>query len=94
MSGEPNKDLVQRNEDGSLTKETVKRAMKALRKRIKLMRLDEETRLGHDAMTSGTKSTISGVRPPEQYPPEVWDELVERGRLRNLGRGLYEIVEV
>ncbi len=94
MSSEKAKNLVQRNEDGSLTKETIKRAMKALRKRIKLMRLDEESRLGYDAMSSGLKSTISGVRPPEQYPPEVWDELVERGRVRSISHGLYEIVEI
>lgn len=86
--------LVQRNEDGSLTKETIKRAMKAFRKRLKLMRLDDESRLGHNAMTAGRKSTISGVSPPEQYPKEVWEELVERGRLRKLPQGIYEIVEV
>ncbi len=94
MSNEAENKLVQRNEDGSLTKETIKRAMKALRKRIKLMRLDEESRLGHDAMSSGLKSTISGCRPPEQYPPEVWEELAERGRLRKLEAGIYEIVEL
>ena len=94
MSEETENKLVQRNEDGSLTKETIKRAMKAIRKRIKLMRLDEESRLGHDAMSSGLKSTITGVRPPEQYPPEVWEELAERGRLRKIEPGLYEIVEM
>ena len=87
-------DLVQRNEDGSLTKETIKRAMKAFRKRLKLMRLDDESRLGHDPLSKGIKSTIFAVKPPERYPPEVWDELVERGRLRRVERELYEIVEV
>ncbi len=94
MSDETENKLVQRNEDGSLTKETIKRAMKAIRKRIKIKRLDEESRLGHDAMSSGLKSTITGVRPPEQYPPEVWEELAVRGRLRKLGEGLFEIVEM
>ena len=65
--------LVDRNEDGSLTKETIKRAMKAFRKRLKLMRLDDESRLGHDPLSKGVKSTIIGIRPPEQYPPDVWD---------------------
>ena len=85
-------DLVQRNEDGSLTKETIKRAMKAFRKRLKLTRLDDESRVGHDAMSKGVKSTISGVKPPHRYPPEVWEELVERGRLLRVGPGVYEIV--
>ena len=86
--------LVERNPDGSLTKETVKRAMKAFRKRLKLTRLDDESRLGHDAMTKGERSTITGVRPPEKFPPEVWQELAEMGRLRPIGHGLYEIVEL
>ena len=71
----------------------LKRAMKAFRKRLKLMRLDEESRLGHDAMSQGIKSTIFGVKPPTQYPPEVWDELVERGRMRRMENGVYEAVE-
>ena len=86
--------LVDRNEDGSLTKETIKRAMKAFRKRLKLMRLDEESRLGHDPLSQGVKSTIFGIHPPEQYPPEVWAELVERGRLQCDQHGVYEIVEL
>ena len=89
----PRDDLVQRNEDGSLTKETIKRAMKAFRKRLKLMRLDDESRLGHDPMSKGVKSTIFGIAPPGRYPPEVWEELVDRGRLRRVGQDIYEIVE-
>jgi len=90
----PRADLVERNEDGSLTKETIKRAMKAFRKRLKLTRLDEESRLGHDAMTKGVKSTIFAIKPPNRYPPEVWDELADRGRLRRVEQGeLYEIID-
>jgi len=88
------KQLVERNEDGSFTKETLKRAMKAYRKRLKLARLDEESRLGHDATSKGEHSKIVAVRPPEQYPKEVWDQLVVLGRLRDIGHGLLEIVEV
>jgi len=90
----PRTDLVQYNEDGSPTKETIKRAMKAFRKRIKLMRLDEESRLGHDPMSKGERSTICGIAPPEQYGKELWDKLVELGRLRRDNHGLYEIVEM
>ena len=38
MNNPPRADLVQRNPDGSFTKETLQRAMKALRKRLKLAR--------------------------------------------------------
>jgi len=86
--------LVERDEDGKLTKETIKRAMKAYRKRLKLTRLDEESRLGHDAMTKGERSTVVGIKPPEQYPIEVWQELATMGRLKDIGHGLFEIVEL
>ena len=89
----PERKLVERNPDGSLTKETLKRAMKAFRKRLKLARLDEESRLGHDPTSKGEKSSISAIVPPEQYPKEVWDHLVEVERLQSIGHGLYEIVE-
>jgi hypothetical protein len=91
--GSPPPNLVERNPDGTFTKETFKRAMKAIKKRLKVTRLDDESRLGGDAMTKGSRSGIWAVRPPEQYPPEVWQALVEKGRLRDAGHGLYEIVE-
>ena len=90
----PRVDLVQYNEDGSPTKETIKRAMKAFRKRLKLMRLDEESQLGHDPMSKGQHSTICGITPPEQYGSELWDKLVDLGRLRRDNHGTYEIVEM
>jgi hypothetical protein len=86
-------DLVERNPDGSLTSETLKRAMKAFRRRLKLTRTDDESRLGRNPLTSGNRSSIVGIKPPEQYPAEVWDDLVARGRLRKLGPGQYEAVD-
>jgi hypothetical protein len=87
------RDIVQRNPDGTFTKETLQRAMKALRKRLKLARLDDESRIGRNPMTKGGHSGIVAVRGPEQYPAEVWQELVTRGRLREVSPGLYEPVE-
>jgi hypothetical protein len=86
--------LVERNPDGTFTKETLQRALKALRKRIKLTRLDDESKLGHDAMTKGGRSGIVAVKPPEQYPPEVWQALEAKGRIRGDRHGLYEIVDL
>jgi len=86
-------DIIQRNDDGTFTKETLKRAIKALKKRLKVTRLDDESRLGHDAMSKGGGSGIVGVKPPTQYPIEVWQELVAKGRLRSDRNGLYEIIE-
>lgn len=92
--GQPNPNLIERNADGSFTKETLQRALKALKKRLKVTRLDDESRLGHDPMSKGGRSGITGVRPPEQYPAEVWQALEEKGRVRALGHGLYELVDL
>ena len=75
------------------SKEELKFALKAFKKRLKLARLDDESRLGHGAMTGGGKSGIVGVRAPEKFPKEIWDELVNRGRLKYGGNGLYEPVD-
>ena len=85
--------LVERNPDGSFTKETLQRAMKALKKRFKVTRLDDESKLGHDAMSKGGSSGIVAVKPPPQYPAEVWQALEAKGRIRGDRHGLYEILE-
>jgi hypothetical protein len=69
----------------------LKRAMKAFRKRLKLMRLDDESGLGGGAMTGGRKSGIVAITPPSQYSRAVWEELVRQGRLADAGGGTYEL---
>jgi len=71
----------------------VKRAMKAFRKRLKLTRLNEESKLGRNPLTSGKKSDVVAIMPPHQYPDAVWQELIRRGRLKDAGNGFYELVE-
>lgn len=85
--------IVERNPDGSFTKETLQRAMKALKKRLKVTRLDDESKLGHDPMSKGGRSGVVAVRPPQQYPAEVWQELEKKGRVRIDRHGLCEIIE-
>ena len=85
--------LIERNPDGSFTKETLARAIKALKKRLKVTRLDDESRLGHDAMSKGGRSGIVAVKPPTQYPPEVWQALEQKGRVRIDRNGLVELIE-
>ena len=74
-------------------RQVLKRAMKAFRKRLKLTRLDEESSLGYGAMTGGRKSSVDAIQPPNQYPPEVWAELVKQGRLKDTGQGFYQLAE-
>ncbi len=69
----------------------LKAAMKAFKKRLKLTCLDDQSRIGVGPMSSGRKSGIVAIMPPDQYPRAVWDELVRQGRLKNAGSGLYEL---
>ena len=69
----------------------LKAAMKAYKKRLKLICLDDQSRIGVGPMSSGRQSSIVGITPPDQYPQAVWDELVRQGKLKSAGGGLYEL---
>jgi hypothetical protein len=71
-------------------REVLKRAVKAFRKRLKLGRLDEESRIG-GAFSKGERSGMVGVLPPDSYGPDVWSELVRVGRLLDVGHGVLEL---
>lgn len=73
------------------TKEQLKAAIKAFKKRLKLTQLDEESTLSRSATTSGRGSAIVAITPPSQFPQAVWDELVKLGRLKYAGHGMYEL---
>ena len=73
-------------------KEELKRAMSAFKKRLKLYRQDDESKLGGRGMTGGRVSGIVGIKPPDGFPPEIWEELVTKGKLRSEGSGTYSIV--
>lgn len=74
--------------------EQLKSAMKAFRKRLKLTKLDDESRLNsRNPMSSGKKSEISAIMPPREFPREVWEELVRQGKLKSAGGSFYELVE-
>ncbi len=71
-------------------REVLMRAVKAFRKRLKLGRLDEESRIG-GAFSKGERSGIMGIVPPDSYGPDVWAELVRVGRLLDIGHGVLEL---
>jgi hypothetical protein len=71
----------------------LKRAMKAFRKRLKLTRLDHESKLGRSPLTSGKQSGVVAILAPREFPQEVWDELVRQGKLKDGGGGFYELNE-
>lgn len=69
------------------SEEELKRAFKAFKKRLKLARLDDESGLSKGSKTS----RISGISPPTGFPPAIWEELVEQGKLKRDGGGTYAL---
>lgn len=75
------------------THQEMKDAMHAFRKRLKLARLNDESKLGGRLMTGGKKSEIDAVEAPRDFPPRVWKALVRAGKLRDTGQGFYADAE-
>ena len=70
--------------------DVLKQAFTAFKKRWKLTRLNDESRLGGGRpMTSGKKSDVAGIIPPTQFPPQAWAALVASGRLKDMAGGFY-----
>ena len=78
--------------DAVPTPQDLKSAMKAFKKRLKLTRLDAESNIAGGPLSSGRGSGIVAITPPNQFPPEVWAELVRQGKLKKAGGGTYELV--
>jgi hypothetical protein len=77
---------------GGIPPETLRSALKAFKKRLKLTALDDDSRLGRGPF-SGGHTGVFAIRPPDQYPDEVWVELQRQGKIRSSGHGLYELVK-
>jgi hypothetical protein len=71
--------------------DVLRSAYNAFKKRWKLTNLDQVSQIGRGPMSSGQKSAITGITPPDQYPPKVWNELVKQGRLKYVGTGCYAL---
>ena len=73
--------------------EQLKQAMRAYRKRLKLTRLDDESRISVSPMTGGKDSQIRAILPPHEYERDVWVELVRPGQLLDVGQGCFKLAE-
>lgn len=72
---------------------TLRAALKGFKRRLKLVRLDEESHIDlRDPMSKGGPGEISAIEPPREWAMEVWVELAARGCLRRSGGGMYEFV--
>jgi hypothetical protein len=77
----------------AISEETLKQALGAFKKRHKLTKLDQESKLGaHKPMTGGKKVDNMGIQPPNQFPREVWKELARQGKIKDMGGGFYAVV--
>jgi len=77
--------------DHTINPETLRDAMKAFRKRLKLTQLDHESRLGRSPLTTGKDAAFDSILPPHQYPAAVWETLTVMGELVTTGRGYYKL---
>ena len=74
------------------SKEELKKAYQAFKKRLKLTRLDDESKVGHGPMSGGGRSGVVAISPPNQFPKEIWQELCKQGKLKQAGHGMYEMI--
>jgi hypothetical protein len=82
----------QQGQTGGITPDVLKSALKAFKKRLKLTALDDDSRLGRGALSSGPAGVFA-IKPPSQFPQQVWDELCRQGKLHDSGHGLYELAK-
>ena len=75
---------------GSPSSQELKAALKAFRKRLRLTRLEDESRIAGGPLSGGRSSGIVAIQPPAGHAAQVWDELVRQGKLKKAGHGMYE----
>jgi hypothetical protein len=75
------------------TEEDQKKALKAFKKRLKLTRLDDDSKIGHGPMSGGGKEQVVSIQAPSGFGREIWEELAELGFLKRDGIGFYQLVE-
>lgn len=66
-------------------------ALRAFRKRLKLVRLSDESKLGGRYTSGGCRSEIDAIEPPDGFPPEIWKSLAAAGQLKDTGQGFYAL---
>lgn len=77
---------------GSITEDQKKQAFHAFKKRLKLTKLNDESKLGGGRpTTSGKKSEVMGIIPPREFPRAVWDALAKDGKIKDMGGGFFKM---
>ncbi len=78
---------------GAFSEDDKAAAMRAFKKRLKVMRLSDESRLGGRYTSGGRSSKIDAIEPPDAFPPAMWKALAEAGQLKYTGQGFYALPE-
>lgn len=68
-------------------------ALKAFRKRLKVTQLDADSKISSRRLTTGKREGVVAIAAPNTHPRAVWEALVEKGKLRRSGGGLYELID-
>jgi len=75
------------------SQDDLKKAYKAFKKRLKLTKLDEESKIGHGPLSGTGQDRIVSIQAPLGYGKEIWEELADLGYLKRDGVGFFELVE-
>jgi len=76
-----------------VSEEDMKKALKAFKKKIKNLRLEDDSRIGHSPLSGSGKQHIVSIQPPSGFGRETWEELADKGFLKRDGGGFYELIE-
>ena len=75
------------------TESELKRALGAFKKRLKVIRLDDDSRLGHGPLSSGSREKVVAIQPPAGFGKAIWEELADLGYLKRDTVGFYELTD-
>lgn len=73
----------------SFTNDQLDHALRAFMKRLKVTRLDDQSKMTTHPMTDGKPSSIDAIRPPDGFPNGIWSALAKAGKLKDMGGGFY-----
>lgn len=75
------------------TESDLKRALGAFKKRLKMTRLDDESRLGRSPLSGSRREKIVAIQPPAGFGRAIWEELADMGFLKRDTAGFYELTD-
>ncbi len=77
----------------ALTESELKRALGAFKKRLKAIRLDDDSKLGHGPLSGARREKVVSIQPPPGFGRAVWEELADLGYLKRDTVGFYELTD-